>query len=61
MESVEHELLQYVKTGFLVSSLSAMKTLFTHGKHNLLHPLAKCFKGDIPWISLNQMPFALLD
>lgn len=61
MESVEHELLQYVKTDFLVSSLSAMKTLFTHCKHNLLHHLAKCFKGDIPWISLNQMPFALLD
>ena len=36
MESGGHEFLQYVKTDLLVSSLSAMKNLFTHGKHNLL-------------------------
>ena len=36
MESGGHEFLQYVKTDLLVSSLSAMKNLFTHGKHTLL-------------------------
>ena len=36
MESGAHEFLQYVITDFLISSLSAMKNLFTHGKHNLL-------------------------
>ena len=36
MESGGHEFLQYVKTDLLVSSQSAMKNLFLHGKHTLL-------------------------
>ena len=39
MESGGHEFLQYVIANSLVSSLSAMKTLFTHGKHNFLYDL----------------------
>ena len=61
IENEGHDFLQFVKTDFLVSSLSAIKTLFTHGKHNLIYGLSKCFEGEVPRMALNQMPFGLLD
>ena len=61
IENEGHDVLQFVKTDFLVSSLSAIKTLFTHGKHNLIYGLSKCFEGEVPRMALNQMPFGLLD
>ena len=33
----------FVGSEFVTSSLSAMKTLFSHKKHNLIHDLSKCF------------------
>ena len=61
IENEGHDFLQFVKTAFLVSSLSAIKTLFTHGKHNLIYDLSKCFEGEVPRMPLTQMPFGLLD
>ena len=61
IENEGHDFLKFVKTDFLASSLSALKTLFTHGKHNLIYDLSKCFEGEVPRMPLNQMPFGLLD
>ena len=63
MESGGHALyfLQFVKTDFSISSLSAMKSLFTNGKHNWIYDFSKCFEGPIPRMPINQMPYGLLD
>lgn len=51
----------YVNVDFLPASLSAMKTLFTNSKHNLIYYLSKCFQDSNPRMPINRMPFGLLD
>lgn len=54
----------FVQHDFLDTSISAMKTLFDEGKHNLLYHLSKCFKRDIQQgtrMPLHMMPFGLID
>ena len=55
----------FVKHDFIDVSLSAMKTLFDEGKHNLLHCMSGCFqRADSQQetrMPLDRMPFGLID
>ena len=55
----------FVKHDFIDVSLSAMKTLFDEGKHNLLHCMSRCFqRADSQQetrMPLDRMPFGLID
>ena len=55
----------FVKHDFMDVSLSAMKTLFDEGKHNLLHCMSGCFQRTESQqetrMPLNRMPFGLID
>ena len=61
VESDGLDFFKFVSSDFLTSSLSAMKNLFSHKKHNLILDLSKCFEGATPRIPLHQMPYGLLD
>lgn len=61
VESEGLEFFKFVNRDFLSTSLSAMKTLFTNGKQNLIYHFSKCFEGSSPRMPVNQMPFGLLD
>ena len=61
VESDGLEFIKFVGSEFLTFSLSAMKTLFSHKKHNLIHDLNKCFEGSAPRMPLDRMPYGLLD
>ena len=61
LESDGLEFFKFVNADFLQTSLSAMKTLFTNNKHNLIYYLSKCFQDSNPRLPVNQMPYGLLD
>lgn len=61
VESDGLDFFKFVSSDFLTSSLSAMKNLFSHKKHNLILDLSKCFEGATPRMPLHQMPYGLLD
>ena len=50
-----------MKGDFFTSSLSAMRTLFKYGKHNLMYHLSKCFESSSPKLQVDYMPYGLLD
>ncbi len=52
---------RFVNNDFLPRSLGAMKTLFRESKPNLIYGLSKCFEGTSPRMSLNRMPYGLID
>ena len=52
---------RFVNNDFLTRSLGAMKTLFRESKPNLIYGLSKCFEGTSPRMSLNRMPYGLID
>ena len=61
VESDGVEFFKFVGSEFVTSSLSAMKTVFSHKKHNLIHDFRKCFEGSTPRMPLDRMPYGLLD
>lgn len=61
IQSVGLNFYKYVNADFLPSTLSAMKTLFTNNKHNLIYYLSKCFQDSTPRMLMNRMPYGLLD
>ncbi len=53
--------MKFVENDFITTIVKGMRSLFDKKKENLLYHLGKCFEGPVPRMSLDRMPFGLID